>query len=502
RNTGSTSDPWAIELPYWVPDDTRRRLRNFLSFSDNAISTYALCKLPLHSVWGPPPFSYILYDPAALRPVKIWVVGTVLEFTCTVSVGSTRSRTRLKMQLLRGLDADAADRLLSMGDARVRFGYDILEASRSEDSDDGRVTMFPEIFDARQSFRNKDQMRVISPSDIVGGDLVLAECLCTKVPHRRLPRKTNEARWSTSFSLLAISLLGNRRDEYPTNGMIVTTRRVSGYYYAAGHDIRPVVVPLQHFNFDSGVEQPLLDGILHGSSHIRRYILLPAGSDVSFTAYIAGKSAPSRADRARRRSDGSLLWDGDMVILRHAKFKRTFVNSRKDDRKRAGTVVKEYVMRYSLTRLLIPLFCRILKRHVCMTITVRVTETDAVFVDFTWQHFRSNAPRLPYQHYASVDAPRRTNTELYVPNDPFARPMILFTTRRSFYGVPGDVLLNAEVSQLAQRNVYRTPPLQLSNPQTGSAPEQQAREQGTDVSQQDTSVSQQDVTSSSSSDSL
>ncbi|KAI0355621.1 hypothetical protein OH77DRAFT_1402666, partial [Trametes cingulata] len=462
-----------------------RRLQNFFNFSQDRISTYALSKTPLDSAWGPPPFSHILYDPAAIRPVKIWVVGTVLELTCVVSVGPTQSRTRLKMQLLRSVDADVADRLSNMGRRRVRFGYDLFEASRSENPANGCEKMFRDVFDARWGFQNKNQMQRIPPSDIIGGDLVLAECLYVKSRQRRPAEDTYATDWNSSFSLLAIALLA--KAPRTLNLHVTATRRVSGYYYAAGHELRPVAIPMQRFNFDCGVEQPLLDGILHGADRVTRYVLRPTGSDVSYTAYVASKATTGRGDRAYRRAYGALAWDGDMVVLRHAKYTRTYVNARKDDRRRAEAVIQHFLS--PTVQLDISSRRTIRQRHVCMTVTVRVTESDAVFVEFTWQQFRSNAPRFPYQHYASVDAPRRTNTELYVPNDPFARPMILFTTRRSFYGVPGEVFLNAEVSQLPQRNVYRTQPLQLTIPNTATGPEDQPHVQETTAPQQDGSSS-------------
>lgn len=85
---------------------------------------YSLAQVPTNVEWGPSPLSHLLHDPVVDRPIKLGVVGTVVDFSSNVVggglVGSTgpQSTTILRLRLLRPADSADMVRLITMGRRR------------------------------------------------------------------------------------------------------------------------------------------------------------------------------------------------------------------------------------------------------------------------------------------------------------------------------------------------------------------------------------------------
>lgn len=67
--------------------------------------------------------------------------------------------------------------------------------------------MFADVYNATQYFRSKSLMERLSLSEIVIGDVVLAECYCIRTPEVAGGRPVRSASWRVWFELSAISLL-------------------------------------------------------------------------------------------------------------------------------------------------------------------------------------------------------------------------------------------------------------------------------------------------------
>lgn len=96
---------------------------------------------------------------------------------------------------------------------------------------------------------------------------------------------------------------------------------------------------VEHFNHDEGFEQPLLDGVLRGSTHVTRRLFKLCSAEASYLVYIATNTTRDRGARLERRRVGDNAWEGDMVILRRSMNKPCFVNFRRGDRGRAASII-------------------------------------------------------------------------------------------------------------------------------------------------------------------
>lgn len=67
--------------------------------------------------------------------------------------------------------------------------------------------MFSEVYDATQSFRPKGLMQRVGFSDLVRGDVVMAECYCVRSPDSTGRRAEVPTTWRVWFELSALSLL-------------------------------------------------------------------------------------------------------------------------------------------------------------------------------------------------------------------------------------------------------------------------------------------------------
>lgn len=67
--------------------------------------------------------------------------------------------------------------------------------------------MFSEVYDATQSFRSKGLMQRIGLSELLRGDVVVAEFYCIRSPELTGRRVVAPATWRVWFELSAVSLL-------------------------------------------------------------------------------------------------------------------------------------------------------------------------------------------------------------------------------------------------------------------------------------------------------
>lgn len=109
-------------------------------------------------------------------------------------------------------------------------------------------------------------------------------------------------------------------------------------YLVNGQPARSVSVTLQHFNLDDGFEVPLLDGILRESDHVSRHLIKLSSSDATYIVFVCAKP-PDRSRRLQRRHEPNAQWDGEMLILRHAKSKQGFINLTTRDRRLVPYIV-------------------------------------------------------------------------------------------------------------------------------------------------------------------
>lgn len=61
---------------------------------------------------------------------------------------------------------------------------------------------------------------------------------------------------------------------------------------------------------------------------------------------------------------------------------------------------------------------------------------NSIRVDISWQQMTSRVQLPTLQAFVTVDAPRPPDTDLFVPHDPFVRPLYLFSTHRAANDVP------------------------------------------------------------------
>ncbi len=98
-----------------------RRLRRFLDFAHSVSAMYSLAQVPASLVWGPASASHVLHDPTVGLPIKIWIVGTVVDLSANVTGGvlvgrpGPYSATVLRVRLLRAVDSGHMARLICLG---------------------------------------------------------------------------------------------------------------------------------------------------------------------------------------------------------------------------------------------------------------------------------------------------------------------------------------------------------------------------------------------------
>ncbi|EIW61756.1 uncharacterized protein TRAVEDRAFT_18356 [Trametes versicolor FP-101664 SS1] len=442
---------YATRLPYLASFDTHRRLRRFLDFAHS---------VPASVMWGPASASHVLHDPTVGLPIKIWIVGTVVDLSANVTGGvlvgrpGPYSATVLRVRLLRTVDSGHMARLICLGRRKPWFDGDIFECGNMNKAVWDNQHMFAGVYDATQYFRAKSLMERLPLSDVVLGDVVLAECYCIRTLEVTGGRAVKPATWR------AYNLQRDKRRASALHAhirlfqvllMITSTRNVTAAYYTPGAPIRLISVPVQHFNFDDGFEQPLLDGILHGSAHVERHVLKLSSSMADYLVFVATKPMLDRQTRLLRRRYGNLIWDGDLVIFRRSLNKQGFVNMRKGDRQRSNTIAGSI-------------------KHDDDRGMMYLKNGTSIRVNISWQQMSSRSQLPTLQTVVTVDAPRPPGTDLFVPHDPFVRPMYLFSTHRGLNGVPGNVIVDGEVTQLIYRPSRSTGDMVLILPAEDHAP--------------------------------
>ncbi|EIW58454.1 uncharacterized protein TRAVEDRAFT_20459 [Trametes versicolor FP-101664 SS1] len=466
RAVGWLLDPYAISMPAWTSEDMQRRVRRFLEFTHNELAIYSVSQIPRASTWGTPPNAHVLCQPVTMRPIKIWVVGTVADMSCSISGRAPSAETILRISFLRAIDSSFMVKLIQMGRPRPWFDSGVFEASRNETSGLHEPCFFKDVYDATESFGSKQGMRQIGLSGLAIGDVVLAESYCVRMPRneRAVPRIGDNCSSSVTISLNP--LLGSFDSD--SDIMITTTRKITGAYCVSGSRPRAVFVTLQHFNFDEGFEVPLLDGIMRGSQLVHRHLMKLSSSAATYIVFVCTKTLDRRG-RLQRRHDRNVPWEGDMLVLRRAMFKQGYVNLTKHD-KRLVPYIVSHILNQIRRSNKVGYRSRLtsLQRHLLVNVVVKVSDTDSVSSVFTWHQVKSSVARLPYLQHVVIDAPRRQNMEFYGPSDPFDRPMFLFVSHRTLSGAPGSIVVDADIQQVFTRNRRTTEPLQLILPPESS----------------------------------
>lgn len=101
-----------------------------MDFAHVDSGTYSLAQVPRRPVWGSEPVSHVLHDPTVGLPIKIWVIGTVVELSADVTSGflvgrpGPYSATVLRLRLMRAGDSGDMARLMCLG-RRKPCTYDV-----------------------------------------------------------------------------------------------------------------------------------------------------------------------------------------------------------------------------------------------------------------------------------------------------------------------------------------------------------------------------------------
>ncbi|KAH9855411.1 hypothetical protein C2E23DRAFT_882797 [Lenzites betulinus] len=204
----------AARLPFVASPETHRRLRRFLDFAHANAAVYSLGQIPTRVKWGPLPLDHVLHDTVVGHPVRIWVVGIVMDLlgrlTSTGYAGSINpeSTTMLRLSLLRAADGADMERLIQMGSRKPWFDKEVFECGISYTSAWHNQGMFTGVYDATHAFRSKELMPRMGLSSIIRGDIVLAECYCIRSPElvgQGVPG--GPFTWRVWFEIGSISLL-------------------------------------------------------------------------------------------------------------------------------------------------------------------------------------------------------------------------------------------------------------------------------------------------------
>lgn len=92
-----------------------------MDFAHGSSAMYSLAQVPARPVWGPTSASHVLHDPTVALPIKIWVVGTVVDLSANLTAGvlvgrpGPYSATVLRVRLLRTVDSGHMARLICLG---------------------------------------------------------------------------------------------------------------------------------------------------------------------------------------------------------------------------------------------------------------------------------------------------------------------------------------------------------------------------------------------------
>ncbi|KAH9852848.1 hypothetical protein C2E23DRAFT_868384 [Lenzites betulinus] len=193
----------AIVLPWWFSGQSSERLRVFLDYRDTA-SRFALSKVPIMAVgWGKGRDAMVLC--VKTQPVQLWVVGTLQTVSYVLSDVDPRAGCDVTLKLLRDIDRDALSAIYSKARPYPREPHVVFHASRSSKGSEV-IELFPNIYDATETYKAKSAMMRLSPRDLVVGDIVLVEATVIRRSVRR--GKAQEwSYWDVEFQLDAISRL-------------------------------------------------------------------------------------------------------------------------------------------------------------------------------------------------------------------------------------------------------------------------------------------------------
>ncbi|KAI9061418.1 hypothetical protein FKP32DRAFT_1678150 [Trametes sanguinea] len=199
-------------FPEWVSDDVKRRLLDFMTFSEPSTNRYAVARVPSSAKWGDNSAGtdYSRYLCHNDKPVVVWLVGTVVSKWFHNRMGDPQDKVNVAITPLREEDMQAIATLLSKSCPPKPFKGDKVYAGRMmaewvKGEEKPRIGSFLNIFDATNGFGRKSTMKRKHAHDIGVGDIVLVETAMTR--YKTGTTKYTWERWNTSFELRAISLL-------------------------------------------------------------------------------------------------------------------------------------------------------------------------------------------------------------------------------------------------------------------------------------------------------
>ncbi|KAL6299055.1 hypothetical protein BKA93DRAFT_753694 [Sparassis latifolia] len=188
------------------------RLTSFANYADEESATFSPTRLPPNATWGNKQMSFLCMPNN--DPIIIWLVGEVQAYWFFDNSGRPQSQVNISIQPLHSADVPILQQFLKDKSEPLQdFPSNIFYASRFQ-TEKARgeyiatAVPFTNVFDAKEKFKPKNQMKRLSAPEITMNDIVLVEA------HIRRFKTTSSSgdrtgwkAWRTKFELLAVSQL-------------------------------------------------------------------------------------------------------------------------------------------------------------------------------------------------------------------------------------------------------------------------------------------------------
>ncbi|TFK81633.1 hypothetical protein K466DRAFT_568891 [Polyporus arcularius HHB13444] len=168
--------PNDIVTDTWVSPDTTSYLYKFINYYNPEGTRFPIHHVPKNLHW-----TVVDEDPRFMqvthleRPLLIWILGTLVDASLVTTRAFPTPRVRVVMDFLREHDREAAIALYNQAASTTVSRMETLIALAPTNDNEGPPS-YDQIYDARERFEDKSNLKHITQAKLFSGDIVLAEC--------------------------------------------------------------------------------------------------------------------------------------------------------------------------------------------------------------------------------------------------------------------------------------------------------------------------------------
>ncbi|KAH7904717.1 hypothetical protein BJ138DRAFT_1130846 [Hygrophoropsis aurantiaca] len=201
-------------------DNVKRRVKFCEMFAGEDALTYSIDVMPSTMTWGPKEAYKNLSDticagpPGEKKPVTLWIVGqaTNVYYMKSSTEYADQANIRILPTILSSGKkvSDMMTKLSNPPSNADETGGGVLRVSvwQSKFINGAKAEPIPfsEVYDAREGYKDKSEMPVLSLGDIKQRDLILIECSMKRFSTERKRYQTWD-KWRAFLNLKAVSLI-------------------------------------------------------------------------------------------------------------------------------------------------------------------------------------------------------------------------------------------------------------------------------------------------------